>query len=519
MPSRSSLYTVLVTLCAVGLIAAAAAVHDQVPPVADTGYVAAQTPPEAAVPAVTKRAERLIDADRERGNRAVRAAAGKKKPFLNRSSGSATAVLPGPGRYRLRDLPPKAFVRRPSGIELRLPLVVAPGARLVIAQRKLLLRSTEKVRANVTVIDATLRVRGTRIRSVGPDTDPRDGRAYVLALGARMTMRGVHVSHLGFGTGRTSGVAWVHNFGIPSTGGAVDSTFRRNLFGVYSSGAAGLRFVRDRFVYNDVYGFDPHGSPPGMGNAPELGSNDFLVRDSLAAYNGRHGFIFSSGCNDNRVLDSISHHNGGSGFVIDDGKPRSGLVRPSNNNVLRGIEARDNAGVGVVIEGGTANEVQSALLVNNAFGLRITDGTRDTVVADTDIQSTQWTALAISDRARAQVDGVRIDGATVGVDSDGGARLHDVAVNDAAVAGLRMQPTDVVIGVQVSGVGRRAVDGIQQVQTSEWGSDNAASDGLTETLSSLRHQVWLLLLIPPVVLWSIARVLQRTRNLSTRTGL
>ena len=519
MPSHSGLYTALVTVSAAGLIVAAAAVHDQAPPLASTGYVASSSPPEAAVPQVWPRARRLIDADERRRESAVRAAAGRNRPFLDRSLNRPTAVLPGPGRYTLRDLPARALVRGASGVRLRLPLVVAPGARLVISRRRLLLRSSPRVRATIMVVDATLAVRGTRIRSAGPDTDQRDGRAYILVQGGRMILRGAHVSHLGFATGLTSGVAWMHRFGVPSTGGAVDSTFSRNLFGVYSSGAAGLRFVRDKFLNNDVYGFDPHGAPPGMSNDPGLGSNDFLVRDSLAAYNGRHGFIFSSGCDDNRVLDSVSRNNGGSGFVIDDGKPRAGLVRTSNNNVLQGIEARDNSDVGVVIEGGSANEIRNALLVNNAFGVRITDATRDTVVVDSQIHATRWTALAVNERARAQVARVSIDGATVGVDSSGGARLQDVTVTDAVVAGLRLQPTDVTAGVTVGGLGRRAVDGIQQVQTSTWRSDQADASGLTQVLSTLRHQVWLVLLITPVVLWSIARLVQRTRNLTTRTGL
>lgn len=519
MPSHKGLYTAFVSVCAAGLIVAAAAVHDRVPPLASTGYEAAETPPQAAVPQVSARARRLIDADERRRESAVRAAVGRHRPFLDRSMSRPTAVLPGPGPYTLSDLPRRALVRGPAGVSLRLPLVVTPGAKLVISRHRLLLRSSAKVRANITVIGATLVVRGTRISSVGPDTDLRDGRAYMLVQGGRMTLRDARVSHLGFATGRTSGVAWMHRFGVPSTGGAVDSTFTRNLFGVYSSGATGLRFVRDRFMYNDVYGFDPHGAPPGMSNDPGLGSNEFLVRDSVAAYNGRHGFIFSSGCNDNRILDSFAHHNGGSGFVIDDGKPRSGLVRPSNDNVLQGIEARDNASVGVVIEGGSANQIRDARLVNNAFGVRITDATRDTVVVDSDIQATRWTALAVSDRARARIDAVRIDGATVGVDSSGGAALHDVTVTDAVVAGLRLQPTDVTVGVSVGGLGRRAVDGIQQVRTSEWRSDKAQADELTEVLSSVRHQVWLVLLITPVVLWSIARLVQRTRNLTTRTGL
>jgi hypothetical protein len=519
MLSPSRLYPAAAVGCAVALMLLAALVHTRVPPVASTGHRPVEVRAQAAVPRIDRVARQLLASDKVRVERALHAAVGQRRPFLNLGPTVPTVVVPGPGRYSLADLPKAALSRRGPTTILRLPVVVAPDARLRIGARRLVLRSTATVRANVNVVGGGLLMRGTRVRSSGPDTDPSDGRAYVLVQGGHMMLRRVHASHLGFATGRTSGVAWMHRFGTPSTGGAIDSTFTRNLFGVYSSGASGLRFVRDKFIANDVYGFDPHGPPPGTGNAPGLGSNDFLVKDSVSAYNGRHGFIFSSGCHRNRMIDSVAHHNGGSGFVIDDGRPRGGLLNPSNDNLLRGIEARDNGRVGVVIEGGKNNQVREAVLVNNSFGVRVTDAARDTIVADSRIDATRWTALALSDQARASILRTTVHGATVGIDSEGGARLEQVSVTDAVVTGLRLEPTDVVAEVSVAGTGRRTVEGIQEVTASAWRSDKPPRDALTPILGNLRHQVWLLLMMTPVVLWSAVRLRHRVRNFTTRTGL
>jgi hypothetical protein len=394
---------------------------------------------------------------------------------------------------------------------------------LTITDRRLLLSSTPRVRANVVAVGGRLVLRDVSVRSRGadggPDLDLHDGRAYLQVQAGHMALRSVRATHLGFATGSTSGVAWMQRLGIPSTGGATDSTFAHNLYGVYSSGASGLRFLRDRFVHNHVYGFDPHGAPPGAGTNEALGTNDTLVSDSIAAYNGRHGFIFSSGCHRNVVRNSISRFNGGNGFVIDDGRIRGTVVNPSNDNTLRNVVATRNGGTGVVIEGGRDNAVVASRIDTNRAGVRISDRARNAVVRDTTVVNTLWTAISVSEGSTAHIDSVSVTAAAVGVRSTGMSNITGVVVQNAAVAGFQLQPTDRVVRASVTGTGARTVDGIHFVDASGWTTTMPGSSGHLRLLSTTRHQVWILLFLVPMVLWSGARLVHFVRNLTTRTGL
>jgi hypothetical protein len=495
-------------------------------PVSREGYSAPVVPALAAVPKTDPAARRLLRADRLRVDRALRAVEARSKPFLDRSvAGPPTVVVPA-GRHDLTDLIrklPNAFAVRGRTVVLQLPLIVTPRARLTITDRRLLLSSTPRVRANVVAVGGRLVLRDVSVRSRGadggPDLDLHDGRAYLQVQAGHMALRSVRATHLGFATGSTSGVAWMQRLGIPSTGGATDSTFAHNLYGVYSSGASGLRFLRDRFVHNHVYGFDPHGAPPGAGTNEALGTNDTLVSDSIAAYNGRHGFIFSSGCHRNVVRNSISRFNGGNGFVIDDGRIRGTVVNPSNDNTLRNVVATRNGGTGVVIEGGRDNAVVASRIDTNRAGVRISDRARNAVVRDTTVVNTLWTAISVSEGSTAHIDSVSVTAAAVGVRSTGMSNITGVVVQNAAVAGFQLQPTDRVVRASVTGTGARTVDGIHFVDASGWTTTMPGSSGHLRLLSTTRHQVWILLFLVPMVLWSGARLVHFVRNLTTRTGL
>lgn len=526
MPSPSRVVAPVVLLVALGLLAAAVVWHpQQTPPSAYTGYIAPKTPVEAAVPVPDARTLRLLEQDKRRIETGLLAAEGKVRPFLNGSGSAALAVIPA-GRHTLRTLrsaAPGAVTIKGARSTLRVPILVAPGARLTIKDTRLRLRSTGRVQANIIAVNGELELRRTRIRSMasdgGPDTNLSDGRAYLQVQAGRMVLHRVRATYLGHATGRASGVAWMHRFAVPATGGAWRSTFAHNLFGVYSSGASRLRFHRDRFVRNLVYGFDPHGAPPGTGGAEQLGTNDSLVTKSTAAYNGRHGFILSSGCHRNVIRDSVARFNGGSGFVIDDGKPRSGLLNPSNDNVLYRVSAVSNGNVGIVIEGGRRNQVRQSLARNNQFGVRVTDAARQTLVEDVTVEDSAWTGVAVIDRAEATITDSRVMGATVGVQSAGRATIRNLSVSDAVITGLRLQAGDTVRDVRLEGSGARAVDGIQQVNTAQWASTEPGGTDTVLLLSNARHQVWLLLLLTPLALWALFRAVYFVRNLTTRTGL
>lgn len=174
----------------------------------------------------------------------------------------STPVLVLPGRATPYDLAalaaqhPIALSARPdSAILLHLPVIVGPGATLgadATTARTVLLTSSARGYAPLIAAGGTIAFTGTAfqplaVRSFDPstgqaDTDLTDGRAYVSASATRMDLDHVVASDLGFLVGETSGVAWMARGGTPSSGGASDSTFTRNYFGAYSSGAVGLVF-------------------------------------------------------------------------------------------------------------------------------------------------------------------------------------------------------------------------------------------------------------------------------------
>jgi parallel beta-helix repeat protein len=136
-----------------------------------------------------------------------------------------------------------------------------------------------------------------------------------------------------------------------------------------------MTWTDDTFDFNQAYGFDPHDF-----------SDHFLVRDSLALRNGRHGFIFSRGCVDNVIVGNTAELNRGHGFMIDDGRstvtvgPRR--MVPSSHNLLSQNRAFDNGHSGIEIEGGRGNTVRRNRLVGNFVGIRYRDAASGDIEAN-----------------------------------------------------------------------------------------------------------------------------------------
>ncbi|HEX7134917.1 MAG TPA: right-handed parallel beta-helix repeat-containing protein [Iamia sp.] len=354
-------------------------------------------------PALTVLSER--DKDDERHARLQ--VGDRRQPFLAtpRPGTLVAPMLVVPDRGSPWDLAevaavvPSVFERRDDGaLLLRTSLLVTTGAELVVDSATvptLLLASTPLGYVTVRAVYATLRFRGHPDAPLTvashdpitgrPDDDRRDGRAYVLARGSEMDIRHATLSDLGFATtGHTSGVAWKGADGRRATGGAFDATFERNYFGAYTAEAQGLVIARSAFVDNVIYGFDPHSD-----------TDATLVTDSVAARNGRHGFIFSQSCDGNVVEDSEAYLNGGTGFMIDDGIPPHGPERASDRNRLLRVSSHDNGDVGIVVEGGTGNVVEQAVVTNNEDGIWVRDGAAATDLVGNRVVATRRAAVRL----------------------------------------------------------------------------------------------------------------------------
>ena len=338
---------------------------------------------------------------------------------------------------------PDAFGAAEGALLVRASIEIPAGTRVVVDSAttpEVRLLSTSEGFAVVIARGGTLDVRGTeqapvRIASwdpeaAGVDTEPGDGRAFLLTFGGRMDIAFADVGHLGFGTGTSSGVAWRGEDHVPgavatkASGDVADSVFHSNWFGAYSFEAQGMRFLRNTFRANAAYGFDPH----------DL-SNDFLVEDNVAHGNGRHGFIFSRGCDRNVLRGNVAYDNRGHGFMIDDGRSEDSDYAeaarlPSNDNQLIGNHAYDNDGSGIEIEGGTGNVVRGNVLERNHVGVRIKNDA-SAVVADN----------RIADSRLAGVDVLAGAGAVEVVDNDLTGGWAGIALEEASAAQLATNTT------------------------------------------------------------------------------
>ena len=71
--------------------------------------------------------------------------------------------------------------------------------------------------------------------------------------------------------------------------------------------------------------------------------------------------------------------------------------------------------------------------------------------------------------------------------------------------------------MRVAGRGARTVDGLHEVDSAAWSTTEPEVEAGVALRSTVRHQVWLALLVTPLVLWVGVRVIGLVRN-STRNG-
>jgi parallel beta-helix repeat protein len=379
----------------------------------------------------------------------------------------------------LRRSSPETVVElRPGVWELRRTIFVARGATLSIeapAVRELRLLSRPGRFASIIARSANLEFHGLPDRRLlvrswnplagHPDRVLRDGRATVAVRGqGRLDASDATFARLGFYRGTVSGFALWARGKSHGTGTVRHSRFVNNYNGAYSFGARGMRWINNRFVHNRVYGFDPH-----------TGSSNFLVRGNYAARNGRHGIIFSLDCDHNVISRNVSEHNRWHGIVLDDGKHGNG---PSNFNVVTDNVVRDNANVGIQIDGSAHNLIRGNRIVGSRHGVRILGPAKDNVIARNSVAKARDFGVILYFPSRRTVvadnrisdtpTGLRIHGSSfVSVSENRIERVvsHAVKVDEAArgeitgivIAGNRMQGSG-TSPVRISTRGKHAVE-------------------------------------------------------------
>jgi len=348
----------------------------------------------------------------------------------------------------------RASIEVPTGASLRIDVAETPDVRLASSATGFATIISRGGQVNISgTPEQPVRITSWDEGQQSYDTDPADGRAFLLTFGGRMDITGADIGNLGFGTGTSSGVAWRGGpqgegqpEGPPAYGNVSSTVLHDNWFGAYTSEAVDMQWTGNTFANNQAYGFDPHNL-----------SDKFLVENNVAYGNGRHGFMLAQGSDGNIVRNNQAYDNRGHGFVVDDGASEnadastSGLA--SNNNEIVNNRAYDNDGSGVEIEGGTGNVVRENVLERNHVGVRIKEGASVSVAENTITDSRLFGVNVLEGAGDVSVSDNRVTGgwASIALSEAGGAELTGNVLEDAStplvVAGQTVRDNTITMAI------------------------------------------------------------------------
>ncbi len=239
----------------------------------------------------------------------------------------------------------------------------------------------------------------------GVDTDPDNGRAYILAkYDATLNIRNADIGYLGSADGESYGVSWrdVNATAEPTvlrsrvTGEVLNSKFHHLYYGIYTYQASNMVFRGNQFYQNIRYGFDPHDY-----------THDVLVEDNIAYENGAHGFIISRGCNNFIIRNNKSYNNFDAGetslahgFMLDPGSPNSPDPQAASyDNLLENNEAYGNEGYGVRVLGSINNQILGNNFHHNQQGIVADVNSPDNLISNNTLNQNTSYGLVLRETA------------------------------------------------------------------------------------------------------------------------
>jgi parallel beta-helix repeat protein len=247
----------------------------------------------------------------------------------------------------------------------------------------------------------------------GPDTNSKDGRAFIRMLNGRMDILNSDITWLGnpnkdenvpglnnvkpsLREGGVYGTSWRVSKGMLginiATGWVENNTFEHNHFGAYSFGASGIMWKSNQFSYNEIYGLDPHDD-----------SNNATIEDNVFSHNSKHGFIMSKRCNYNIVKDNISYDNKYHGFMLHEnsaynlvednisyGNTDNYVIYNSNFNTIRDNKSYNPKSSGIRINQPSYNNfITDNQLYGGGRGIYLYDGVNSTYISGNTILGTK----------------------------------------------------------------------------------------------------------------------------------
>lgn len=306
------------------------------------------------------------------------------------------AIQPGPDGDRLvlrsgdPDLPALVVALHEMGWDgtveadgdtylLNVPLKIARGARLRLDGVELRLLSAPGRVVGIEALGGDLSIRASKVTSwdpgqAGPDSDPADGRAFIVARdGTRMDVVDSTVTMLGYDEFGRYGVTWRGR----GTGGRVSgSLFLWNHHGAYLHDADGMRITDSRFEGSFVHGLDLHTS-----------SLNVTVEDNAFRGNGAHGLIVAVDSSGARVKANEAAGNAEHGIVVLSG---------SDHALVEDNRSRDNGKAGISVSASMRSRLVGNEVYENRMGIAVQDGSRDVVIEDNTIRANAGDGVRVS---------------------------------------------------------------------------------------------------------------------------
>ena len=274
--------------------------------------------------------------------------------------------------------------------ELRAPLLVSPGAGLVIAgsrDRPLQLRLDQE--AGAFAINAGLL--HVAWASILGWSSSQQALAATAGKGFRPFLAGFGPSdtvvvrselhHLGFDGAKAYGLSLSSHPrlfpGEHPSARLFANRFHQLHYGLYAYEARSVVVMANVFSNSRRYGIDPH----------DASSELLIARNEIHGTQG-HGVILSQRVEDSLILENLSRDNAGSGLVVDAGSSRNivagnrlidnqsdGIaVFESHENTIAFNEIERNGGAGIRIRAGAGNIVAENLIRGNGeYGLEAYD--------------------------------------------------------------------------------------------------------------------------------------------------
>lgn len=301
---------------------------------------------------------------------------GRAREWVVRQLSHPQAILVNSGKATLDDVfqqvnDPRYMEQNDDGSYIiRLPLVVRPGATLVIRDKTLRLSEERGAfianDSSLFVIDSA--ILGWRETENGPATYQAAAsfRPFFVGWGGSKTfVLGSEFSYLGYNQSKSYGftVAQYSDYDNKKlqrpapNAWLVESTFKDLYYGFYCYEATDVAIVNNVYKDNIIYGIDPH----------DYSSRLLIAGNEVFGTKKKHGIIISRQVNDSWIINNRSHNNGLSGIVLD---------RQSRHNVVANNVVHDNQGDGIGLYESPDNLLWGNRLVNNLRnGIRVRNST------------------------------------------------------------------------------------------------------------------------------------------------